>query len=641
MNDSKKDSELKPSESISEIWRSKLSYPNIIILFILFILMLPLIGLIIDQGTLNKLSIFPQDIPIEDISKGWEYAWGDRDANENAYLPGDNGKNSNAEWRTLNYSMNPPGRSGRNIIWLRKLLPQKEWENPALLVSADGIKHTFSMFLEGRMIYNYGGLDPHGEKYFYGIASHLIPLGNDFQGKILTIKVLSGYSHIGIQGKILMGSKWNLIQESVKKDFDTIAICIAIILIGILDFLAFKENPYIKGPISLFGVLAISLGLYVMTLTSIKDIIFFSPLFWFNLYIVSATILPVGLLGYVWQNFRPVQGSFLHRLWLGHIGYSAICQISFLLAFYSILPASTGYFFLNILKWIGMVEMLFVLGIIAQDAFIKNKMRAWICLLGMLPITAFAIHDTLVELGKHESSVSYVPYGVLIFTLSLELLKRHQFIKDQIRLMNYAEQLEINSREKEELLLDLHDDLGGFLTNIKFLSDMAKNNSSIQEIKELLKTISELSRDSLFEISSFMQTLDDDEMNWQIMQAKFQKYGEKLLEPHGMTYSLEANIKEGIKKPTKILFLNLWRIYEEILTNIVKHSKAKKVAIELSLESDKLFLSIKDDGIGFPKDSNTGRGLLNMKIRAGKIGGSITITSQQGTCVVLRIPKVV
>jgi signal transduction histidine kinase len=638
MDSNKKNSQSKLSESVLETLQYKISYPGIIALFIIFFLISPVIGLLKEQKNFTKLTVFSRDNPVIDISGGWEYTWGLDSTHTQEYLPGVHEKIPGSEWKSINYPVNPPGRDGRNILWLRRSMPPGEWKDPALIISPDGIKHTFRVFLDDRKIYDFGGMNSHGDKCFYGISSHLVPLGDNSKEKTLTLMVLSSYSNIGVQGKILFGSSRDLVKESVINDFDTIAICIAIMLIGFLDIFSFKENPHRKGPLSLFGILAISLGTYLITLTTIKDIIFFSPLFWFNLYIVSATILPVGLLGFVWQTFRPDHGSFLHRLWQAHIGYSVICQVSFLLAFYSLLPVSIGFWLLTGLKYLGIIEELFVLGIILNEALIKKKEEAWIYLLGIVPITLFAIHDTFVQLGKIEPSNSYVPYGLLIFILSLEFIRRHQFIKEKKQLITYAKQLEINALEKEELLQDLHDGLGGPVTNIKFLAQMAMNNSSIQEVKEILQTISELSRDSLMEISSFMQTLDDDEINWQVIQTKFQRYGIKLLKPHGITFRLETNIGENIQKPKRILFLNLWRIYEEALTNITKHSKTKKVIVELNIESDKLFLSIKDYGIGLEKKSNNGRGLSNMETRAIKIGGSLTISSKEGTCVALELP---
>ena len=71
--------------------------------------------------------------------------------------------------------------------------------------------------------------------------------------------------------------------------------------------------------------------------------------------------------------------------------------------------------------------------------------------------------------------------------------------------------------------------------------------------------------------------------------------------------------------------LNLYRILQEALNNIIRHSKASEVEVDITTQDTNRFLQIKiqDDGIGRKASDKPGRGTLNMQRRADILGGNI------------------
>lgn len=195
-----------------------------------------------------------------------------------------------------------------------------------------------------------------------------------------------------------------------------------------------------------------------------------------------------------------------------------------------------------------------------------------------------------------------------------------------------------HAEEKEKTLKDLHDGIGGIITNISLLADLAQKASSISDIKMRLTTISELSREGLSEIRSFMSTLDVKERNWHMLIAELRRIGSNLLEPYGIPFFMEDNVSDMNGQPCSLLSLNLFRIYREALTNIIKHARAQAINIMVKVNPEKLVLSVRDDGIGCGEVKGRGRGLSNMKARAEEIGGKLTVTVDKGTCVCLEVP---
>ena len=89
--------------------------------------------------------------------------------------------------------------------------------------------------------------------------------------------------------------------------------------------------------------------------------------------------------------------------------------------------------------------------------------------------------------------------------------------------------------------------------------------------------------------------------------------------------------------------ITLFRILQEALANVARHSEAHNVDIALDYEGETISLTVRDDGKGLPEDF-AGRdtfGVLSMRERAVRLGGELNVSSRQsaGTEVLVRIPK--
>lgn len=111
---------------------------------------------------------------------------------------------------------------------------------------------------------------------------------------------------------------------------------------------------------------------------------------------------------------------------------------------------------------------------------------------------------------------------------------------------------------------------------------------------------------------------------------------------------LEIKFIQNIDKERfdKTLELNLYRISQEAINNIIKHSKATHATLQIIKHPDEIILSIEDNGVGIDKKmANSlygGIGLKNMLSRTGSLGGTIQIESRpkEGTNILVQIPLV-
>jgi len=566
--------------------------------------------------------------PLE-IHTGWQYSW--------APAP-ESGAVSSPDWRTIRDPVNPPGREGRTELWLRVRLPEIPCPDPALLIDRRGVLLAFETWLDDRMIYHFGMTDEAGGWTFPGVTSHLIALPPDFAGSTLKLHVFSDYSNIGLRGRMSIGRAEDLIRDVMRRDADGIVIGLLIIFFGIFDLFIALEQPEKGSRAPFFGIYALCVGLYTINLTTVKDLVFHAPMFWFTVYFIALILMPVGIVGFVWQTFRPERGSLAHRLWQAHIGYALVCLVFYLAALWDWIPRPVAYFPIHLLRFVFILEMVYLLGIVANQAFRRGNVEARIYIAGLAPVAVFGAYDLLVALGPILSDRSFVQWGLFCFVFSLGMIRRRRHLDIRNRLVTYAHELERRSEEKEKLMKDLHDGIGGLATSIFFLAETAKSYSSEAKLKRNLAAISELSTESLGEIRTFMHSLDDQDRNWSALIAELRHHGSNLIEAHGLEYELDAAVDQRAPNLSSPLYLNLFRIHKEALTNIIKHARAGRVRVTLEVEARRLTLCIRDDGIGFKQGGRREGGTSNMAARAAEMGGTLEITSEQGACVRLELP---
>jgi signal transduction histidine kinase len=109
---------------------------------------------------------------------------------------------------------------------------------------------------------------------------------------------------------------------------------------------------------------------------------------------------------------------------------------------------------------------------------------------------------------------------------------------------------------------------------------------------------------------------------------------------HQNNIEIEVNVREVPVSPEgeQVLF----RILQEALANVARHSQANKVWVRLRSENDHVALTIEDNGIGYDTEGITkGVGLDSMKERLAEVNGSLEVSSReaQGTCITARVRR--
>lgn len=202
-----------------------------------------------------------------------------------------------------------------------------------------------------------------------------------------------------------------------------------------------------------------------------------------------------------------------------------------------------------------------------------------------------------------------------------------------------AEVLKISEIERQRFSNDLHDDICQRLAGISMLCrSYSKQNNAVEkeQMEELAALVSDtLQRTRQYAHNSYPVDLENIGLN-------------NSLNNLCNSFEQQSQIKclYTWKIPDEIEFskrhkLNIFRIIQEALHNVMKHSQAKKVIVNGVVEQNQIVITICDDGIGIEKEKlqNPGIGLNSMQYRANQIGAACIIKTQAtgGTCVELKM----
>ena len=185
---------------------------------------------------------------------------------------------------------------------------------------------------------------------------------------------------------------------------------------------------------------------------------------------------------------------------------------------------------------------------------------------------------------------------------------------------------ETNQNERIRISRDLHDNMGSYATSLLSQIDSLELLSDVKE-KSKIKALRGDAENIMSTLRETIWILKTKTISIKQFFELLKLYAEKNLS-HKLGIQLkfhELIIKEVELSPTESL--NLYRIMQEVIQNIMKHAEAKNVEIELS-STEKISMMIKDDGKGFEADNNDRKsGLENMQFRASEINYTINIKS--------------
>lgn len=213
------------------------------------------------------------------------------------------------------------------------------------------------------------------------------------------------------------------------------------------------------------------------------------------------------------------------------------------------------------------------------------------------------------------------------------------------------EQQQSLERERMRIARDMHDEMGSKLTKISFLSEHAQvDAASAGPLAEKIEAIAQTSRDLLQTMDEIVWVVNPHNDTLENLAAYLSHYA--------VEYFQNTSVECEMRLPQEITHYplvsearhNLFLTFEEALNNVLKHSAATKVNVEMTIAAREFEVKVSDNGKGFvvpvlsaepvpTRGGRGGNGLKNMRQRLLDIGGECLIVSQpgSGTTVTMRI----
>ncbi len=243
--------------------------------------------------------------------------------------------------------------------------------------------------------------------------------------------------------------------------------------------------------------------------------------------------------------------------------------------------------------------------------------------------------------------IAFISLGALVLFISsllgyLYYRKKQQLKNKDIALLkNENEFIAIKSslegqiQERTRISKEIHDELGSSLTSISLLTEVLKKRLDTNSNPEVNK-ISDTSADMVDKMNEIIWALNTSNDTANSLIAYVRKFANNFLQDANIELEFSEKQMNEYQPLDGTARRNIYLTIKEAMNNIVKHSNAKKVIMQVNM-ADGLHIEIKDNGKGIDFETlpQFRNGLGNMKKRMEDIGGKFTIENNNGTLIKL------
>lgn len=217
-------------------------------------------------------------------------------------------------------------------------------------------------------------------------------------------------------------------------------------------------------------------------------------------------------------------------------------------------------------------------------------------------------------------------------TLESRIADRERKLADNYGQVAALQRERVAVQERQRIMRDLHDGLGSQLFTSLLRVERGDMNSA-----QLADTL----RACIADMRLSLDTLTPNNQDFRATLGEFMFRWQTQLLPAGVHPGWTIDVPDAALRLSPHASLQILRVAQEALTNVLKHAHASRVEVRLRQVGDQLELEVQDDGTGnaHPEGATHGRGVGNMRARAEQLGGVLHVKADaSGTCVALRVP---
>ena len=272
----------------------------------------------------------------------------------------------------------------------------------------------------------------------------------------------------------------------------------------------------------------------------------------------------------------------------------------------------------------------------------KSKQLLYSVILGSILLLIAGFASILSIRHKQKARIAFQETTIAQKEVTISRNEIDNLLKTQeLKLMNAM--LEGQDEERNRIAADLHDRLGGILSMVRL--HFKSVEKSIRELETQNLAQYNVANDLLIKACDTVREISHDIGDSLLLKVGLVPALEDMASTIELSKELEVSVvHQGITErlPNKIE-INLFKIIQELFSNILKHAEAETVELSLFLNKGTLSVTVEDDGKGFDKkaaEARDGMGMLNIKSRLEELNGTFDLDSQidHGTTITLEIP---
>lgn len=240
-------------------------------------------------------------------------------------------------------------------------------------------------------------------------------------------------------------------------------------------------------------------------------------------------------------------------------------------------------------------------------------------------------------------TIAFLMLSVFVISFAIAYFRRKTKYQQEIAEQKHAfEQMFLRSRievQEETFSLigkELHDNIGQLLSTTKMLIGITER--SLQTPPDTLHTANETVGKAISELRALSKSLNKEWLEQFDVIENLLREIVRINSAGVLNIKLDHSGKLQMEREAQIV---LFRILQEGIQNVLKHSRANDLNITISRQNELIIITLKDNGLGFDSHSiKDGVGMINMKQRARLLGGSIQWEAGSSGCLVtIRIPE--
>ncbi len=226
--------------------------------------------------------------------------------------------------------------------------------------------------------------------------------------------------------------------------------------------------------------------------------------------------------------------------------------------------------------------------------------------------------------------------SVLTVALTVQLVRRMKWQESELSRVSWH-MLEDQESTARRFSHELHDELGQSLTALKAnLSALVPGGASDESRREDCLRLVDESIGNVRQMSQLLRPTILDDFG---LEAGLRWLCEGFTHRTGIQTEFQSTVSGRLPDETET---HLFRLAQEALTNVARHSGARTAAVKLEARGAEVLLSIRDDGHGLPAAGAApgGMGMIGMRARARSVGGDLAVDSKegQGVRIEVRVP---